>query len=324
MPEPLISIIIPIYNVEQYLAECLSSVINQTFRNLEIICVNDGSLDDSAKIVEDFKREDRRVQLINKTNGGLSDARNAGIKRATGRYLFFLDSDDVLDLTCIEQLNKLREKTSSQIVSCDYQRFSSTKYKMKTDPSSSIIITDQAYIVYKKGYYDPHLKVVLNIACAKLYDCSLFDGVRYPLNKINEDEHTTYKLYALASKACHVSLPLYGYRIREGSIMQSAIPESTNIDLLNAYENRIATFLTKNDTTLNCLTVDDYLFHILFLYSTTSNKKKQALLLDKYKTAYSQYKEYLATIPRIKRLAFIFCPSLYGFISKIADRFLHR
>lgn len=323
MPEPLISIIIPIYNVEQYLAECLSSVINQTFRNLEIICVNDGSLDDSAKIVEDFKREDRRVQLINKTNGGLSDARNAGIKRATGRYLFFLDSDDVLDLTCIEQLNKLREKTSSQIVSCDYQRFSSTKFEMEIDASNAVIIADHAYAVYKKGYYDPHFKTVLNIACAKLYDRSLFNRIRYPLNKLNEDEHTTYKLYALASKACHVSLPLYGYRMREGSITQSTIPESTKIDLLNAYENRISTFSSKNDKVLNCFTVDDYLFNILSLCLTTPSEKTQSLLLKKYKTAYSQYKECLTVTLRIKRLAFYYFPSLYGFISKIANRFMH-
>ena len=119
----LISVIIPIYNVEQYLKECLESVINQTYRNLEIILVDDGSKDKSGKICDEYKNKDERIKVVHKENGGLSDARNAGMKIATGKYIQFIDSDDFIDKDMIETLYNLIIENEADISMCSNYYF---------------------------------------------------------------------------------------------------------------------------------------------------------------------------------------------------------
>ena len=117
---PKVSIIIPIYNVENYLRQCLDSAINQTLKDIEIICVNDGSTDTSLQIINEYANKDNRIKIINKTNGGLSSARNAGLKIAQGEFIGFLDSDDYLDLNFYKSLYKRAKETNSDIVVCEY------------------------------------------------------------------------------------------------------------------------------------------------------------------------------------------------------------
>lgn len=311
MDSPLISIIIPIYNVEKYLPACLDSVQAQTYHNLEIICINDGSPDNSANIVREYQNHDSRIILINKENGGLSDARNVGIERAKGEYIFFLDSDDLLDPSCIEFLLILAKKTSSQISSCELGFFTDGKYKANSKKNRNIL-EGKAFEVYKQSYLNHDLRVSLNIACAKLYDRILFNKeVRYPLRKLNEDEYTTYKLYSLASKACHSFAPLYGYRQREGSIMHSSIPETSKIDLLTAYKNRIDAFAEKDDKELNGLIIEDYLCQISSLYFLSENKFNKENLVKQYRSAFRAYKSSLSMQGRLRRRIFYYSPSLY-------------
>lgn len=310
MDSPLISIIIPIYNVEKFLSECLDSVQAQTYRNLEIICINDGSPDNSTNIVLEYQNYDPRITLINKENGGLSDARNVGIERAKGEYIFFLDSDDLLDPSCIEFLLVLAKKTSSQISSCEFGLFTDGKYKADSIKNRNIL-EGKAFEVYKQSYLNDNLRVSLNIACAKLYDRILFKEVRYPLRKLNEDEYTTYKLYSLASKACHSFAPLYGYRQREGSIMHGSIPETSKIDLLAAYKNRIDAFAEKDDKELNSLIIEDYLCQISSLYFLSENEINKENLVKQYRSAFRAYKSSLSMQGRLRRKIFYYSPSLY-------------
>src|SRR5690606_12518940 len=121
---PLVSIIIPVYNVELYLRECLDSVCRQTFRNLEIILINDGSPDHSGEICEEYSSQDERIKVIHKKNGGLSDARNAGLNIATGDYIAFIDSDDVIDQDFIQILLEVLLNSGASISMCDYITFS--------------------------------------------------------------------------------------------------------------------------------------------------------------------------------------------------------
>ena len=125
---PKVSVIIPVYNVEKYLSECLDSVVNQTLKDIEIICVNDGSPDGSAAILEEYAQKDNRIKVITQENRGLSEARNSGLKIASGEYIAFLDSDDYIDLKFFEQLYKRGIESNSDVVVCEnIYRFSGNK-----------------------------------------------------------------------------------------------------------------------------------------------------------------------------------------------------
>ena len=119
--EDLISVVVPIYNVEKYLKTCIETIIKQTYKNIEIILVNDGSTDNSLQICNEFKEKEKRIKVINKKNGGLSDARNIGLKKAKGKYICFIDSDDFINEKYIEELHSLIIKNNAQIAICSFE-----------------------------------------------------------------------------------------------------------------------------------------------------------------------------------------------------------
>ena len=123
MKTPLVSVLIPVYNVEKYLSRCLDSLINQTLTDIEIICVNDGSTDGSLKILKQYQEKDNRIVIVDKKNGGLPSARNAGLDRARGQYVGFVDSDDYVEPSMFETLYKTAKKKNSEVVICGAQIF---------------------------------------------------------------------------------------------------------------------------------------------------------------------------------------------------------
>ena len=181
----MVSVIIPIYNVEKYLKKCIESVINQTFSDLEIILVNDGSTDNCKEICEDYKSKDNRIKFIHKSNGGLSSARNAGIQVATGDYYTFIDSDDYIMSDMIEQLVYMAQLTDADISLCcktnqenGFEEGINKKIEIFTkEEALKCILTE---------------KKILTSAWGKLYKRKLFNEVRYPDGKIYEDLGTTY------------------------------------------------------------------------------------------------------------------------------------
>ena len=130
MKKPIISVIVPIYNVEEYLPKCLDSILNQTFSNIEIICVNDGSTDGSRKVLEEYKKRDFRIKIVDKENGGLSSARNAGMKVAVGEYYSFIDSDDWIDKTMLEKLYENMTTLNTDISICAVHQFDEINQKI--------------------------------------------------------------------------------------------------------------------------------------------------------------------------------------------------
>ena len=140
-----ISVIVPVYNVENYLKKCIDSIINQTFQDIEIICVNDGSTDNSRKILEEYKNKDSRIKIIDKENGGLSSARNAGIKTAEGEFLSFIDSDDWIDKTMLEKLYKNITGLNSDISICAVHRFDEEKQIIETIDEEGNVINFELY-----------------------------------------------------------------------------------------------------------------------------------------------------------------------------------
>ena len=208
----LISIIIPIYNVEKYIHRCVDSVINQTYQKLEIILVDDGSPDDCGKICDEYATKDNRIRVIHKENGGLSDARNHGIDSATGEWFFFLDSDDWIYPQTIEKLYDAAIKNDVSISICNYSR---TEGELP-----SVDISEKAELWTPKDLYLKH-HVTSTIACAKLYRKNCFKRIRYPVGKIHEDEFVTYKILFAQEKIAFIDQPYYAYFMNGEGIMRS-------------------------------------------------------------------------------------------------------
>lgn len=213
MREDLISIIVPVYNVEKYLEECVDSIINQTYKNLEIILVDDGSTDNSGKICDEYKEKDNRIVVIHKKNGGLSSARNEGMKYAKGAYLQFVDSDDYMDNDMVEMLYNMIITESADISMCShyilkngniYSDATNGKYVFSNEEALEELLLDRTIRFY---------------AWNKLFRKELFEDVCYPEGRLFEDILAMPEVFAKAKKIAFEDVPKYYYRQREGSIL---------------------------------------------------------------------------------------------------------
>jgi len=219
---PLISVIVPVYKVEKYLQRCVDSIRAQTYRNLEIILVDDGSPDDCGTLCDRFAVQDERIRVIHKENGGLSSARNAGIDIARGEYLGFVDSDDWIEHTMYETLLSAALRENVKLVCGGRYDFSERTGERTVGlcPKREEVISGEELTrrIFTWNGLD-------SAAWDKLYHRSLFAAIRYPLGRINEDLPVTYKLAFAAGKAAMVSKPLYNYYHRPGSITTAAVSE---------------------------------------------------------------------------------------------------
>ncbi len=216
MTTDLVSIVVPIYKVEDYLEECVDSLIHQTYTNIEIILVDDGSPDNCGKIVDEYAVKDRRVTAVHKPNGGLSSARNEGMKYAVGDYIAFIDSDDAVDENFIERLLLILRENNADIAACDFDKFSGKQYQRaeaKKTKNGIVVFsgTEAVHEMYKSDSIGWS-------AWNKLYKFSLFEELRYPEGVICEDKATTYKLFLKSERVAYTREPLYHYRIRKDSI----------------------------------------------------------------------------------------------------------
>lgn len=218
-PNPEVSIIVPVFNVESYLPRCVDSIINQDFSSYEVLLIDDGSTDSSGQIAEAYSQWHDRVECFHKANGGLSDARNFGIDLARGRYYAFIDSDDFISPCYISAMHSVAIRHDADIVVCGYKSVTEEEpLALKTDPSTSEIKTGDEAL---KSIF-VNRSIIDVVAWNKLYKAELFSkGVRYPVGKINEDVWTTYKLYSLSNRVAYIDDALYGYYQRNGSIIHS-------------------------------------------------------------------------------------------------------
>ena len=212
----LISVIIPIYNVEKYLKKCIESVIKQTYTNLEIILVNDGSTDGSGQICNEYKEKDNRIKVIHKENGGISDARNIGLNIATGKFIYFVDSDDYINDDAIEYLYKLLINNDAAIVIGNdkfvYEKTINKSIELQEENKNNKeweeIKTYTPEEAIKSTFYNYGLTSSI---WNKLYRAELFVDIRYPSGKICEDLATTYKLFARSNKIIFSNKITYNY-----------------------------------------------------------------------------------------------------------------
>lgn len=211
-----VSVIVPIYNVEEYLVRCVKSIQNQTLNDIEIILVDDGATDLSGYMCDEMARYDDRIRVIHKKNGGLSDARNAGIDAAEGVYFFFVDSDDWIDEDTLELLYNIAIDENADIVECSYRNIFMDYVENETANTGEMVIGDS--IAALKGQIS--WKYFKSVAWNKLYHKNIFeDGKRYPVGKYHEDEFFTHKAFCTAKKLVYIDLAKYNYvRERKGSI----------------------------------------------------------------------------------------------------------
>lgn len=234
----LISVIIPVYRVEKYLRRCVDSVLSQTFREIEIILVDDGSPDSCPAICDEYRAKDSRITVIHQRNAGLSGARNRGIEAAKGEYLAFVDSDDYLAPDFLESLYLACVESGSDMSVC---RWEYVRGEDIPERGSGKTETFTGREMLAK-LYDPDGAYFV-VAWNKLYKRELFEEIRYPLGKIHEDEATTYKLYDRAEKVVYVDRSLYGYFVAPVSITRGFNPR--RLDWVEAVADRIDYFEEK-------------------------------------------------------------------------------
>lgn len=217
-----VSVIVPVYNVEKYIKKCLNSLVNQTLDEVEIVVVNDGSPDNSQKIIDEYTKKYKNIKSYVKENGGLSDARNYGIKRATGKYISFVDSDDYIRKDMLEKMYNYAIQKNFDVVVCD----------------SINVYSDGTEILIKSNnnYSDDDVKNYIispPMACTRLFKKSIFDKIEFKKNIYYEDLEMTPKVINLTKKIGFVSDGLYYYVQRDGSIMKQNV---FNDKLLNIFD----------------------------------------------------------------------------------------
>ena len=234
-----ISVIVPVYNVEQYLERCVDSIINQTYTNLEIILVNDGSTDNSGKLCDELAKKDERIRVIHKENGGLSDARNRGIDEAESDLVGFIDSDDYIDSDMYEVLLKNLNNTDADLSMCAlYDVYNNTPEAQVTNKETWELSSEQAIKMVMEA------KILSVTAVNKLYRKSLFTDLKFEVGKIAEDAFIMIKLLDKCEKIVATNEKKYYYVHRENSITTQKF-STKFLNVIEAYEQNSNIILEK-------------------------------------------------------------------------------
>lgn len=265
-----VSIVVPVYNMEKYLEKCMDSLVNQTLEDIEIIVVNDGSNDNSIKILNKYKKKyPNKIIIIDQENQGISAARNNGIDIATGEYIGFVDSDDYVKYDMFEKLYNKIEKSKSDIVVCNYQ-----KYFMK---SEEYIDIDMVKNINKNNIFEEPtiLNKIYFAPWNKLYKRSLFENIRFPIQKKYEDINAILKVFFKAKKIDKISECLYIYRINENGETLTINKKICDIvfifeDLINYIKGDKKYDLIKSEFKKLCI---DQLFYYLILSYSIKDKR---------------------------------------------------
>lgn len=302
--DSLISVIVPIYKVEKYLDRCINSIVNQTYKNLEIILVDDGSPDNCPTMCDEWSKKDNRIKVIHKINGGLSSARNSGIEQYTGEYLTFIDSDDYIEPNYIEELYSTLNQHNADMSICGLNYFNE-------DGSVYQDIKSLSKQFYKEDRFSLLLEhnITVVVAWNKLYKRHIFEKLKYPLNKKNEDEFVIYDIIDQCRNGIAITeKKLYNYINRANSIMTSMSTKGI-FDAIEAFKSR---FTKTNDFKIkeNCVYrmfnnyIDKY-------RKFKKDKETRTEIHNSFKKDYKTYKKFLTKFKhKIKFLIFKFLPCI--------------
>ena len=278
-----ISLVVPIYKVEKYLNKCIESLIGQTYNNIEIILVDDGSPDNCPHICDEWASKDKRIAVIHKQNGGLSDARNAGIEAATGRYISFVDSDDYLSLDFCEILIDAIKKNKADIAMGDVSLVYEDKSLIKF---TNVTKNQEVCVPGIDVIYDNAIRYNMT-AWAKVYKKELFDGIKYPVGRLHEDEFVFFKVLAKCNMFVINNNAKYYYLQRGTSIMYTKTEKNVR-DTLDAFEDKF-NFLEKNSKQNHQQNLELYASELRSMYASAKKYaqiKKE--IRDKYNCIYNE------------------------------------
>lgn len=309
--EPMLSIIVPIYNVEKYLNKCVDSILRQTFTDFELILVDDGSPDKCGEICDFYEKKDRRVKVIHKKNGGLSSARNAGIDIAKGEYIGFVDSDDYIEPFMYERLITSLQKNDCLLAVCAINYvFEDGKTICKVENEKDQVFDFSAAILEMNTY-----RLFDMGAWSKVYHKSLFHNLRFPVGKLSEDFYIMYKIFDRAQKISYVATPCYNYLQRQNSISRNT---KINHDFEYAAKEQMEYLETKypelsvlahTSYASAALTVYDFYLKNRVKCSKEQLKHFEKIVKENYK--YISKADYLSKAKKIQFALFIINPSLY-------------
>ncbi|MDH0658584.1 glycosyltransferase [Empedobacter sp. GD03865] len=274
--QPKISVIVPVYNTEKYLSKCLNSILNQTLKDIEVIVVNDGSKDNSQEIIDEFVSKDSRIISIQKENGGLSDARNAGIDKAKGEFIAFIDSDDYIDLAMLEKMYELAKRDESEIVLCDLVKVDENGKEFRDLPQSpqlpeKIILAEDFTIFGEMSCF----------ACNKIFKKSLFENHRFRRGIHFEDIELIPKLVLDSSVISKINEPFYKYFERQNSISKTHTEKGLDMfvavnEVANYfYQSNYNTFVTELK---RFQIIQGYYSYLAYLAYVKDNNLKRKML----------------------------------------------
>ena len=300
---PIISVIVPVYKVEQYLKKCLDSILNQSFKDFELILVDDGSPDNCPNICDDYAKSDSRIKVIHKENGGLSSARNAGLDyvfaNSNSEYISFVDSDDYVDVFFLEKLYSSIEKCDMSV--CFYHIFGEKKTASSFKPQKIVVDNNEFCKIADDGIYSI-------VAWNKLYKKEILRNIRYPIGKNHEDEFIIHRIVGKCTKISFIPDKLYYYRQRLGSITENETSFEKKLIVLEYLLDRVLYY--KNETKNDELFLWNYykLFYLMAqIYSSCRNS-------EIFKQVFHTMKKIYSFKAKTKRESFFYLfPALYVF-----------
>lgn len=314
-----ISVIVPIYNVEKYLDRCIQSIINQTYRNLEIILVDDGSTDNCSNICDKYAKRDDRIKVIHKKNGGLADARNKGLEIITGEYVGFIDSDDYIDKDMYEYLYSLIQKNNADISICGKYIVYEDGRKIGTNKESDLAILDSKQALIQLNSFS-----FFNMSvCDKLYKRKIVSGIEFPFGKKSEDYFVTYQYFARAKKIVASKQPKYYYFQRSNSISRGKKVHHDYIEGAKAQKE----FFDENYPEISFVGNTAYAFSYIATYNrylnnqikmSKENKKMFKKEVTKYRKDIIKNK-YISKNKKLQAILFTISLELYKKIYRVME-----
>lgn len=289
----MISIIIPVYNVEQYLDKCLQSVINQTYQNIEIILVDDGSSDSSGVLCDKWKEKDSRIKVIHKSNGGLSNARNVGIEQANGEYLMFIDSDDIVANDLCKVLFEILKNNHADISICNATHIFNNEFDFKN--TGKIYCYDRNEAISQLWYQ----KSFLPSAWGKLYKKDLFKKIKFTEGIIFEDVDIMHELFYQCNKIVYGEMELYGYVHHENSITTKKYSKKDNI-ILDICD-KISQFASNKDISIQNAAKSYNVTGALRVYLNAPNTLEYKETIEKAKEIIKKYGKDVLKDPNIRK-----------------------
>lgn len=326
MEYPLISIIVPIYNTEKYLNQCIESIVNQSYKNLQIILIDDGSTDKSNQICKLWEKRDNRINLVEQNNLGAAGAKNTGLNLIEGEWFLIVDSDDILLNHTVELLYNCANDNMADIVEGKLMPFYDSTFKMVMEKEKIPLNVrsfneEQAIyelIIERKFHQTP---------CNKIYKSNLIENIRFPQGRYIDDEYWTYKVFANAKKIISIDNIIYYYRKHENSAMGRAYSLG-RLDSLDAFMERVD-FVKDKYPSLETIAIEKFLINSIFNFQKLCffskldlMKDNRGKILKNYKIYYKTYKNYNSICFKEKILFEIFyrCPYLICNIRNVLRR----